>query len=217
MTEALGLRDLALFSLTVLVLNATPGVDMLCVLGRTLAGGWRGGIAASLGIMAGCAVHVLAAAFGLAALLAVSPWAFVLIKGAGALYLLWLAVGMLRAACRPAPAPAASTAPGAAPRNWRADLRQGLLTNLLNPKVALFVLAFVPQFIAPDAAHPTLAFLLLGGWLLAQSLVFLALLVLLADRARRLGGSPRLARALNGAGGLLFAVLALRLARSELQ
>lgn len=216
MIAALGVHDLALFAFTVLVLNATPGVDMLCALSRTLAGGWRAGLAASLGISAGCALHVLAAAFGLAALLAVSPWAFMAIKAGGAGYLLWLALGMLRAAWRPATVVAAAQAGGPRAHSWRADLRLGLLTNLLNPKVALFVLAFLPQFITPDAAHLTGAFLLLGAWMVLQGTLFLVALVLLADRARRLGGSPAGLRALNGLGGLLFAALALRLVRSEL-
>lgn len=213
---ALGLHDLALFSFTVLVLNATPGVDMLFVIGRTLTGGARAGLAASLGIVAGCAVHTLAAAFGLAALLAVSTWAFSLIKWGGALYLAWLALGLLRSAwARPAaaPAPAAGAAGGA---SLSASFRQGLLTNVLNPKVALFVLAFLPQFIDPAAVHKTLAFLVLGGWLVLQGALFLAVLVVVCVRLRRLGSSPRLSRALNAVGGLLFAALALRLAQSEI-
>lgn len=217
MIDALGLHDLGLFALTVLVLNATPGVDMLCAVGRTLAGGWRAGLAASAGIAAGCGVHALAAASGLAALLAVSPWAFVAIKWAGALYLLWLAQGMLRAALRPSPARAgAPAATGQATASWGAEFRLGLLSNVLNPKVALFVLAFVPQFIDPGSAHPTWAFLLLGAWLVLQGMLFLVALVLVADRARGLGASPRAGRVLNGLGGLLFAGLALRLLRSEL-
>ena len=101
MVDGLGLHSLPLFALAVLVLNATPGVDMLLTVGRTLAGGPRAGLAAAAGITAGSVVHVLAAAFGLAALLAVSSTAFMAIKWAGAAYLLWLAAGMLRAAWRP--------------------------------------------------------------------------------------------------------------------
>src|SRR5215468_3584827 len=100
MLETLGIHDLALFTLTVFVLNATPGVDMLYTASRTLGGGWRAGIAASLGVCAGCIVHTLAAAFGLAALMAVSAWAFSLVKWAGAAYLVWLGIGMLREAMR---------------------------------------------------------------------------------------------------------------------
>src|SRR6185295_4941631 len=100
MLETLGIHDLALFTLTVFVLNATPGVDMLYTASRTLGGGWRAGLAASLGVCAGCIVHTLAAAFGLAALMAVSAWAFSIVKWAGAAYLVWLGIGMLREATR---------------------------------------------------------------------------------------------------------------------
>lgn len=216
MIDALGLHDLALFALTVLVLNATPGVDMVFVVSRTLAGGWRAGLAGGLGVCAGCVVHVLAAAFGLAALLAVSGWAFAAIKWAGAAYLVWLAVGMWRAAWRAAPGTpgtpgaAAGPAPGVG-----ASFRQGLLTNVLNPKVALFVLALLPQFIDPASPHKTLAFLALGAWFVVQGALFLLVLVAATVPLRRVGASPTLARALQALGGTLFMVLAWRLARSE--
>ena len=93
--SGLGIHDLALFAFTVLVLNATPGVDMLYTVSRTMTCGWRGGLAASLGISAGCVVHALLAAFGLAALLAVSGWAFSLIK--------WAAMRAGAASRRPRP------------------------------------------------------------------------------------------------------------------
>ncbi|MBL8341675.1 MAG: LysE family translocator [Rubrivivax sp.] len=194
----------------VLVLNATPGVDLLLAVTRTLQGGARAGIAASLGINAGCVVHALAAAFGLAALLAVSATAFGLIKWAGAAYLLWLAFGMARTAWRGVPAGDDPSA--AAPRTPWADFRTGLVTNVLNPKVALFFLAFLPQFIAPGTEHKSLAFLGLGAVFVAQSIVFLLAVVAVAVRLRRLPSSPRLARCLYGVGATLFAWLALRLA-----
>lgn len=213
MGESLGIHDLALFTLAVFLLNATPGVDMLYTASRTLTGGWRAGVAASLGVCAGCVVHTLAAAFGLAALMAVSAWAFAVVKWAGAAYLVWLGVGMLRQAWHGAAGAAAAAAAPPAPLG--AVFRQGLLTNVLNPKVALFFLAFLPQFIAPDAPHKTLAFLALGTWAIVQGLMFLLALVAVTAALRRLGGSPRLARALNAAGGLLFLGLAARLAQAE--
>jgi threonine/homoserine/homoserine lactone efflux protein len=218
--SGLGIHDLALFTLAVLVLNATPGVDMLYTVSRTLSGGWRTGVAAALGIAAGCVVHTLLAACGLAALLAVSAWAFALVKWAGAAYLVWLALGMLRAAARPPASPAvvaAGSGVGAGPAlvSDGAVFRQGLLTNVLNPKVALFFLAFLPQFIAPEAAHKSWAFVALGAWLVVQGTLFLLALVALTARLRRLGGSPRLARALSAVGGLLFVGLAARLAQAE--
>jgi RhtB (resistance to homoserine/threonine) family protein len=212
MLELLGLAsadDLALFMTAVFVLNATPGVDLLLTVTRTLQGGARAGLAAALGINAGCVVHALAAAFGLAALLAVSATAFSLIKWAGAAYLLWLAVTMWRAAWRGAAA--ANPTQRAAPRSFIADVRTGLLTNVLNPKVALFFLAFLPQFIAPTVPNKTLAFLGLGAIFIAQSLLFLCLVVLVAARLRQWPASPTSARWLQGLGGALFAALAARL------
>ncbi|MEK8032022.1 LysE family translocator [Ideonella sp. DXS29W] len=214
----LGIHDLALFTVAVLVLNATPGVDMLYTVSRTLTGGWRAGVAAALGVCAGCVVHTLAAAFGLAALMAVSAWAFSLVKWAGAAYLVWLGLGMLREAARRVASPTQPltqqpTPPAPAP--LAAVFRQGLLTNVLNPKVALFFLAFLPQFIAPDAEHKTWAFLALGAWSIVQGMLFLFAVVAATAWLRRLGGSPRLTRWLNAAGGVLFLGLAARLAQAE--
>lgn len=205
----LGLHGLGLFSLTVLVLNATPGVDMLFTVSRTLQGGVRSGLAAGLGISAGCVVHALAAAFGLAALLALWSWAFTAIKWLGAAYLVWVALGLLRAALRPAASlPLAVDRPATLAQVFR----QGVLTNVLNPKIALFFLAFLPQFIAPGAPHKTLAFLLLGAWMVMQGTLFLVVLVLLVARCRRVGASPRVSRWLNGLGSGLFLGLAAKLA-----
>jgi threonine/homoserine/homoserine lactone efflux protein len=214
--HSLGLHDLPLFALTVLVLNATPGVDLVFTISRTLQHGVRTGLAGAAGISAGCVVHALAAAFGLAALLAVSTTAFTLLKGLGAAYLVWLAVGMLRSALS-SPAVRDTEAGIAAPVPLGRVFRQGLLTNVLNPKVALFFLAFLPQFIDAEARHKTLAFLALGGWFVLQSALFLAALVLLTARLRHLGrGSAASGRWLNGLGGVLFLGLAAKLARTDL-
>ncbi len=215
--NALGLQDLALFSLTVLVLNATPGVDLIFTLTRTLQQGVRAGLAAAAGISAGCIVHALGAAFGLAALMAASAAAFNAIKWAGAAYLLWLAFGLLRSALMPQAAVDKSPAPNSQQTCSHArTFRQGLLTNVLNPKVAIFFLALLPQFIAADAPHKTLAFLALGVWFVLQSALFLTALVLLVAPLRRWQPQPATLRALQGASGLLFAGLALRLSLSSL-
>ena len=219
-----GAAELVVFASAVFVLNATPGVDFVLTVSRTLQGGVRAGVAAALGVNAGCVVHALAAASGLAALLAVYPAAFQVIQWAGAAYLVWLGLGMLKHAWQGnagagAGAGAglnagAGTGAGAAPaRSFAQDFRTGLLTNVLNPKVALFFLAFLPQFVPAATPHQTLSFLLLGGWFVLQGSAFLLLLVLLASRLARLGGSARVRQALNAAGGVLFIALALRLLR----
>jgi threonine/homoserine/homoserine lactone efflux protein len=193
-----GPAEAAVFAGAVFVLNATPGVDFLLTVSRTLQGGARAGIAAAAGIMSGCVVHALAAAFGLAALLAVHPQAFLLIQWAGAAYLMWLGLGMLRQAWRDGGDAAVATAPAAA-RPWFTDFRVGLLTNVLNPKVALFFLAF----------------LLMGAWFVLQGALFLLVLVAVAARLKSLQASPLVRRALGAVGGLLFIVLAIRILRSR--
>ena len=207
-----GPAEAAVFASAVFLLNATPGVDFVLTVSRTLQGGARAGVAAALGINAGCVVHALAAAFGLAALLALHPAAFRVVQWAGAAYLLWLGLGMLRQAWRGG-SPAAAAAPNqpALARPWWANFRAGLLTNVLNPKVAFFFLAFLPQFVPAASPNKTVSFLLLGAWFVVQGFVFLMLLVALAARLSRLGASVTARRALNALGGGLFVALALRL------
>jgi threonine/homoserine/homoserine lactone efflux protein len=211
-----GTHDLALFVATALVLNATPGVDMLFTVSRTLQHGWRAGIAASLGIISGCVVHTIAAAAGLAALLAASALAFTAIKWLGAAYLLWLAWGMLRAAASRGTDQAIESAhPVLRAEPLGRIYWQGFLTNVLNPKVALFFLALLPQFIATDAPNKPLAFLFLGAVFIVNGTLFLFALVALAQRARRFGANRTARRVLNAIGGALFAALAVRLAQAE--
>jgi threonine/homoserine/homoserine lactone efflux protein len=206
--------QLAAFALAVFVLNATPGVDLLLTLSRTWQAGVRAGAAAALGITAGCAVHALAAAFGLAAVLALHPQAFVALQWAGAAYLLWLGGQMLHSARWPA---AVAEGSGAAPlpaRSLPAEFRRGLLTNVLNPKVAFFFLAFLPPFVPAASPDKTASFLLLGAWFVLQGGLFLLVVVALADRLARQSrrGTPGpLKRLLEAAGGVLFIALALRI------
>ena len=208
-----GPAQAVVFAGAVFVLNATPGVDFLLTVSRTLQGGARAGVAAALGISAGCVVHALAAAFGLAALLAVHPGAFLLIQWAGAAYLAWLGLGLLQQAWRGADSgPAGPTAVAARP-GW-AEFRTGLLTNVLNPKVALFFLAFLPQFVPAASPSKTVSFLLLGAWFVLQGTVFLLGLVVVCAQLGRLRTRPVLQRAVRGTGGLLFLALAVRLLKS---
>jgi threonine/homoserine/homoserine lactone efflux protein len=209
-----GTHSLALFALTALVLNATPGVDLMFTLTRTLQQGARGGLVAALGIASGCVVHALAATFGLAALLAASAAAFTALKWLGAVYLAWLAFGMLRDAARLAPEPAVPVARAPVASLGR-TYRQALLTNALNPKVAIFFLALLPQFIDAAAPNKTAAFLFLGAWFVAQGFTFLALFTLLVAPLRRWKPSDAWRRSLQASGGLLFAGLAARLALTE--
>src|SRR5260221_1863219 len=158
MGELLGIDELWLFILSGLLLNVTPGPDTAYIIGRSVQLGWRGGAAAALGISCGCLVHVFGAAIGLSALLMASSAAFAVVKLVGAAYLVLSGVQKLLSRARPV-AEAAADAGGTSLRRvfW-----QGVLTCALNPKVALFFLAFLPQFVSVESPHKALAFLTLG-------------------------------------------------------
>ncbi|WP_213958060.1 MULTISPECIES: LysE family translocator [unclassified Variovorax] len=143
------------------LLNLTPGPDVFYIVSHALRSGTRAGIVAGLGITAGCFVHIGAAALGVSTLLATSAHAFTVLKFIGAAYLLYMGMRMIFAKASPA-TDLVAMASATAPRSLRAVFMGGFWTNVLNPKVALFFLAFVPQFIAPDVDNKALAFVLLG-------------------------------------------------------
>ena len=212
-----GIHDLPLFVLAGLLLNLTPGPDMAYIAGRSAAGGVRAGVAATLGITAGCVVHTVAAAAGLSMLLATSATAFALVKWCGAAFLLYAGVRLLITAIR---SPRASIATAGAALDDGASpsriFREALLINVLNPKVALFFLAFVPQFIDADAAHPALAFVALGTLFNVNSLFVNLPVAWIAARAgQRVRDSASLVRLLKGSVGALFVLLSARLAVLE--
>lgn len=206
-----GIVNLPVFLAAALALCAAPGPDSAYILGRTLLQGRRAGVVSVLGIVTGAAMHVLAAGLGLSAFLAASASAFGAVKLAGAAYLVWLGVKTFRE--RPAGAQGV-----ALPRRTDRQLFvQGVLTDVLNPKVAVFFLAFLPHFIAPDAPHKVASFLLLGGMVLAMGLVWdLGLALAAAQLTRALRRRPSFGRWSNRAMGVLLAVLGVGLAAEEL-
>ena len=209
----LGTHDLALFVISGLLLNMAPGPDSLLIMARSATQGWRAGSAAALGIGAGTCVHIVAAALGMSALLATSATAFMLVKLIGAAYLLYIGIGMLLARRKESVAPGASELP-ALP--YGRIFAQGFLTNVLNPKVALFFLAFVPQFISPDAEHKALAFLLLGAIFNFNGMLwchFLALSTAFAQQRLQVG--RRVGLWLERATGGLFTLLGVKLALAD--
>ncbi|MEJ6001404.1 LysE family translocator [Paucibacter soli] len=209
----LGIHDLGLFIISGLLLNIAPGPDSVLIMARSASQGWRAGSAAALGVGAGTIVHILAAALGLSALLATSATAFGIVKLLGAAYLLYVGAGMLLARGKPA---AAVEAPPPAALPYRKIFAQGFWTNLLNPKVALFFLAFVPQFIDPAAEHKALAFIVLGAIFDFNGMLwchFLAWSTAMASRRVRLAG--RSAAWLNRAIGAMFVGFGLRLAFAD--
>ncbi len=206
----LGIHDYGLFVLAGVLLNLTPGQDTFYILGSSIARGRRVGVASALGICSGCIVHTLAAAAGLSAILATSATAFTVVKLAGAAYLIYLGMRFI-AAHDPAGLPSAPAASDA----WKA-FRQGVVTNVLNPKVALFFLAFLPQFIDHESPTKIAAFIALGLTFVATGTVWCLLLAVAATSVRRfLARHPKAYTRLSQAAGALFVVLGIRLAVAE--
>jgi threonine/homoserine/homoserine lactone efflux protein len=209
-----GIHDLLLFLVSGLLLNITPGPDTAYIVGRSAQMGWRGGAAAAVGISAGCLVHVLASAIGLSALLTASATAFAAVKWAGAAYLVYLGITQLLARRQQT----ANTRIAAGPTvvTLRQVFWQGALTNILNPKVAMFFLAFLPQFVAADSPHKPLAFLLLGTIFIVNGTLWcLGVAVVAARAARRVRGSSAALLWLNRLIGGLFIYLGVRIAMLE--
>lgn len=207
-----GIHDLPLFVLSGLLLNILPGPDSLLIMTRSATQGWRAGCAAALGIGAGTMVHILAAALGMSALLATSATAFTVVKLVGADYILWMAFGLLRTKKKDG-----AGAPVALPAlPYRKIFAQGFLTNVLNPKVALFFLAFVPQFIGADAPNKALAFVVLGCIFNFNGMLWCAALAVTTAKASdRIKLHPTVSLWLNRATGGLFVWLGVKLALSK--
>jgi threonine/homoserine/homoserine lactone efflux protein len=212
-SDMLGIHDLWLFILSGLLLNITPGPDTAYIVGRSVQMGWRGGAAAALGISAGCLAHVFAAAIGLSALLAASSAAFTAIKLLGAAYLFYIGIRMLLA--HPAANDDAPTI-GTDRLSLRQVFWQGALTNVLNPKVALFFLAFLPQFVAVDAPSKALAFIVLGFIFIFNGTIWcLGVAAFAAKAAGRLRRSSRVVLWINRLLGGVFIALGIRVAMTQ--
>ena len=203
-----GTQNLALFVASGLLLNITPGQDTLYIVGRSVSQGRRAGLLAVAGIVSGCVVHTLAAAFGLSAILAASANAFTAVKLAGAAYLVYMGIRMVLER-------ASSTTAAArfAPERGGAIYRGGFLSNVLNPKTALFFLAFLPQFVAPSASSRILSFLFLGGVFIFNGTLWCLVLVWGASAmSRRLRDRPASGLWLKRAVGTIFVGLGVKLA-----
>lgn len=222
MIDTPGIPHVGAFVVAGMLLNLTPGPDLLYAVTRATAQGPRAGWVAALGTGAGCLVHIALGAFGVAALLAASASAFMLLKLAGAGWLVWLGLRMLLA--RP-PDRASQSAPDPAERQpgLLEVFREAALINALNPKVALFFLAFVPQFVAPQAERPGLAFAMLGAVFVFNGILVTGAVGMAAAaaaaRLRAHAGPPSWSRAVSGIGawlpraiGALFVALGLKLA-----
>lgn len=222
-------QHLLLFIAAGFLLNLTPGPDVLYIVSNALRAGARAGVVAGLGITAGCFVHVFAAAVGVSALLAASATAFTVLKWVGAAYLVWVGGKLLLARAAPVGWAGAATpavpVPGCAARSaaysggkasslW-AVFRGGFLTNVLNPKVAIFFLAFVPQFIAPEAGNEALAFVLLGTLFNVNSIAVNSGWALGAAWLARHGAVQRGMHWLDRVAGAMFIGFGLKLALTD--
>ena len=186
---------LLLFLAAALLLAITPGPGIFYVLARSLAGGKREGILSSLGTFVGGLFHVFAAALGLSAILAASAVAFHTVKYAGAAYLVWLGIRMIRTRNAEMSVEAASPAKRA--------FRQGILTEVLNPKTALFFLSFIPQFVAPGHGHLFFQFALLGAISVSlNTAADLAVVGMASPLERKLKNSVRFRRRQRTASGI---------------
>jgi len=198
------------------LLNLTPGPDVLYIVSSALRSGVRAGLVAALGIVSGCFVHVFAAALGVGALLATSATAFTALKWIGAAYLMWMGIQLLFAKGGGSSIVPADAAREHRPADLRRIYRRGFLTNVLNPKVALFFLAFVPQFIAPGTPDKVAAFLLLGLLFSLNSLPINFGYAWLAGWAsRRVGAVQRALHGMDRAAGVMFVGFGLKLAMSD--
>lgn len=199
---------LLLFTITTLIAMITPGPDMLFVLGCGMRGGPRAGLLATAGVATSEAVHIVVAAAGLVAMFAAVPAAFVVVRVVGAAYLIYLGVQLIRwRNDPPAEAPAAGGMPG------RQAYLNGLLTNLLNPKMVTFTIAFLPQFVDPAAGPVWLQFSVLGAITIGLEFLVDGTVGVLAGRIGAWLRRRRAARRrIDVATGTLFIGLGLRLA-----
>lgn len=201
-----GIEHYWVFLLSGILLNITPGSDSLYIFGRSISQGKAAGMMSVFGIISGAVIHTLFAAFGLSAILMHSALAFNLIKWIGAAYLVYMGVKAIRSKANPA-----VDAEGMKMTGLRKIYVQGLLTNLFNPKVALFYLAFLPQFISADNTYGALPFLVLGLTFITTGTIWCSLIVVVSDlmtkRIRRSNIGPYL----NKVTGLIFIGLGIKL------
>jgi threonine/homoserine/homoserine lactone efflux protein len=199
------------YTLACFVLYITPGPDMSLMLAKTMQGGRRAGMASMLGASAGCLVHSAAAALGLSAIIAASATLFTIMKVVGALYLLWLAYDAIRHGSALRVEGEAGAAPSTGATFWMA-----VGTNITNPKVVLFFLTFLPQFITADDPHAAQKLFFLGVYFVAFAVAAGFLLVLVAERfIRVMKASPKIMRVIDYMFAGVFGFFAVHVLRTE--
>jgi threonine/homoserine/homoserine lactone efflux protein len=199
------------YTLASIILFITPGPDMSLFLARTLAGGRKAGVASVLGANAGCIIHTVLAAVGISALLAASQTAFLILKIVGALYLLWLAVD----AVRNGSALSIQSVERQEVSFWRTFL-MGMGINLTNPKIVLFFITFLPQFISANDPHASGKLVFLGLYFIAVSLPLAIIMVFGAERLIAwLRTRPGILRGIDWSFAGIFGYFAIRIALTE--
>lgn len=209
------------FLIAAVLLNVSPGPDMAYIIGQTAVHGRKIGFFSSFGVVSGAFVHVFAAALGLSAILATSALAFSIVKWVGVAYLVWLGIGALRSSF--AKSSSASDIDDIASARVTAHnvtafqaWRQGAMIDVLNPKVAIFFMAFLPQFVHPEQGHGALQFLILGTTVNLIGLVVEGAIVLLVGAAAlRIKGNGAIGAWLQRSLGAMFIALGVRLAITE--
>ena len=200
------------YLVAITLLTITPGVDTLLVMRNTGRGGLRDGCVTSVGICSGLFIHATLSALGISLLLVETAWAFSALKWAGACYLVWLGIGSLRQALRRGDAPAAKDVAVARRKVGLAvSFREGLLSNVLNPKTALFYMALLPQFVDP-AGNAFQQSLMLAGVHFRLAMLWQCGLAWVVVTFRSLGVNARVKRTLNGLTGGFFVAMGAKLA-----
>lgn len=210
-----GIENYLGFIAAAILLNLTPGTDSIYIITRSVSQGQKAGFYSVLGITSGILVHTLLAALGLSILLANSPIAFMIVKYIGASYLCYLGFKMLTSKQAPLITNNLQDHKNIAttkPLNHWQIYKQGVLTNTFNPKVALFFVAFFPQFIDPSYAHSMLSFLVLGLTFATTGLIWCSCLALLASKfSKKLRENPVIESVLNKISGVVFMALGIKL------
>lgn len=202
-----GVTNFTAFVIACILLNMTPGSDTLYILGRSISQGRKAGILSALGISAGCMIHTLLAGFGLSLIVAQSAMAFNIIKYPGAAYLFYLGVTMVLSSR------SAQFTGEEKPMNMKRIFISGMITNVLNPKVALFFLAFLPQFVDAPQAGSALPFLILGATFTTTGTIWcLGLAIFASMISTSIRRNPSIKKWLDRITGILFVALGIRLA-----
>ncbi|MHB0950704.1 MAG: LysE family translocator [Allorhizobium sp.] len=201
------LPTLLAFSAACFLLAATPGPDMTLSISRALRDGRAAGLAVLLGTNLGITVHTMLVAFGVSALIVASPTAFLILKTGGAAYLLWLAIQAVRTGSRFVVKKETGVRGSA-----KTAFMNGIWVNLLNPKVIIFFMTFLPQFVSASDPHVTGKLLFLGGWFMLVSLPVTVAIVLAADKLSAwLQGNPKVLRAIDYTFAGVFSIFAVKI------